>query len=135
MDLFLTSNNREIVRSVLGFVKVCTISLPVDMMQPRLASLIPNLMVWSHEHKGHFRSKVKHIVDRMVRRFGFETVNKYCPEADRKLVSSIRKSKERTKRRKPRQRRLGRRPQWSRSAGEARGAFRERIRPSTVQQQ
>merc|ERR1711939_230221 len=28
MDLFLTSNNREIVRSVLGFVKVCIICPP-----------------------------------------------------------------------------------------------------------
>ncbi|TPX15217.1 uncharacterized protein E0L32_004775 [Thyridium curvatum] len=100
MDLFLTSNNREIVRSVLGFVKVCTISLPTDMMQPRLATLVPNLMIWSHEHKGHFRAKVKHILERMVRRFGFETVNRYCPEVDRKLISNIRKTKERSKRRK-----------------------------------
>jgi ribosomal RNA-processing protein 12 len=100
MDLFLTSNNREIVKSVLGFVKVSIISLPVDMIQPRLASMIPNLMVWSHEHKGHFRAKVKHILERLVRRFGFEVVNKHCPEADRKLVNNIRKTKERMKKRK-----------------------------------
>ncbi len=79
MDLFLTSNNREMVRSVLGFVKVCSISLPTEMMQPRLASLIPNLMVWSHEHKGHFRSKVKHILDRMVRRFGIRDGQQVLP--------------------------------------------------------
>ncbi|KXJ97145.1 NUC173 domain-domain-containing protein [Microdochium bolleyi] len=100
MDLFLTSNNREIVASVLGFVKVCVISLPVDMMLPRLPSMIPNLMVWSHEHKGHFRSKVKHILERLVRRFGFEPVNKHCPEADRKVLTNIRKTKERSKRKK-----------------------------------
>jgi ribosomal RNA-processing protein 12 len=100
MDLFLTSNNREIVKSVLGFVKVCVISLPADLMQPRLATLIPNVMVWSHEHKGHFRSKVKHILERMVRRFGVDTVNKHCPEADRKLITNIRKTKERSKRKK-----------------------------------
>jgi len=88
------------VRSVLGFVKVCAISLPTEMMQPRLASLIPNLMVWSHEHKSHFQAKVKHILDRMMRRFGFDMVNKYCPEADRKLITNIRKTKERNKRRK-----------------------------------
>jgi len=97
MDLFLTSNNREIVRSVLGFVKVCTISLPRKMVEERLSSLIPNLMVWSHEHKGHFRSKVKHIIDRMVRRFGFDTVYRHCPEPDRKLITHIRKTKERAK--------------------------------------
>ncbi|CAK7244777.1 MAG: pre-rRNA processing protein [Sporothrix thermara] len=100
VDLFLTSNNREIVSSVLGFVKVCTISLPVEMVRVRLPSLIPNLMRWSHEHKGHFRAKVKHILDRMVRRFGYEIVNKHCPEADRKLITNIRKTKERNKRKK-----------------------------------
>ncbi|KAK0108470.1 hypothetical protein ONS95_003273 [Cadophora gregata] len=100
MDLFLTSNNREIVRSVLGFVKVCIISLPTEMVLARLPTLIPNLMVWSHEHKAHFKAKVKHILERMIRRFGVDIVNKHCPEEDRKLISNIRKTKERNKRQK-----------------------------------
>lgn len=100
MDLFLTSNNREIVKSCLGFVKVVIISLPRDLVEPRLESMIPNIMVWSHEHKGHFRAKVKHLIERLVRRFGFELVNKHCPEDDRKLVNNIRKTKERSKRKK-----------------------------------
>ncbi|TGO66272.1 hypothetical protein BOTNAR_0064g00090 [Botryotinia narcissicola] len=100
MDLFLTSNNREIVRSVLGFVKVCVISLPSSLVLPRLESLIPNLMVWSHEHKAHFKAKVKHILERMIRRFGVEIVNKYCPEEDKKLITNIRKTRERRKRNK-----------------------------------
>ncbi|XP_044723916.1 uncharacterized protein HRG_01812 [Hirsutella rhossiliensis] len=100
MDLFLTSNNREIVKSCLGFVKVCVISLPVELMIPRLATLLPNLLVWSHEHKGHFKAKVKHILERMVRRFGFDLVIKHCPEADKKLIANIRKTKERAKKKK-----------------------------------
>ncbi|OBT74284.1 hypothetical protein VF21_07374 [Pseudogymnoascus sp. 05NY08] len=100
MDLFLTSNNREIVRSVLGFVKVCVISLPLALMTPRLETLIPNLMVWSHEHKAQFKAKVKHILERMMRRFGVDVVTKFCPEEDRKLIANIRKTKERNKRHK-----------------------------------
>lgn len=100
MDLFLTSNNREIVKSVLGFVKVCVISLSTEMMLPRLQTMVPNLMVWSHEHKGHFKAKVKHILERMIRRFGFDPVNKSCPEADKKLLTNIRKTKERSKRKR-----------------------------------
>lgn len=100
MDLFLTSNNREIVRSVLGFVKVSIISLPTNMIVPKLETLVPNLMVWSHEHKAHFKAKVKHIIERMMRRFGVEVVEKYCPEADKKLVHNIRKTRERRKRKK-----------------------------------
>ncbi|MCJ1389623.1 hypothetical protein MMC18_002480 [Xylographa bjoerkii] len=100
MAIFLESNNREIVRSVLGFVKVAVVSLPESIVRPRLEALVPNLMGWSHEHKARFRAKVKHIVERMIRRFGVEVVERYCPEADKKLIHSIRKSKERSKRRK-----------------------------------
>lgn len=100
MDLFLTSNNREIVRSCLGFVKVCVISLPTDLMLPRLQTLVPNLIVWSHEHKAHFKAKVKHIFERMIRRFGVEVVEKHTPENDRKLIANIRKTRDRRKRRK-----------------------------------
>ncbi|KAJ9649253.1 pre-rRNA processing protein [Coniosporium tulheliwenetii] len=100
MDLFLTSNNKEIVSSVLGFVKVSVVSLPEGIVKPRLQSLVPNLMVWSKEHKQHFKSKVKHILERMMRRFGAQEVEKWCPEADRNLIKNIRKSKERSKRKR-----------------------------------
>jgi len=100
MDLFLTSNNREIVRSVLGFVKVCVISLPTELMMPRLQTLVPNLVVWSHEHKAQFKAKVKHIFERMIRRFGVDVVERYTPESDRKLIANIRKTRDRRKRQK-----------------------------------
>nr|POE96480.1 ribosomal rna-processing protein 12 [Quercus suber] len=98
MDLFLTSNNREIVRSVLGFVKVCVISLPTELMQRRLETLVPNLVVWSHEHKAHFKAKVKHIFERMIRRFGVDLIERFTPEADKKLIANIRKTRDRRKR-------------------------------------
>ncbi|OBT54201.1 hypothetical protein VE04_06515 [Pseudogymnoascus sp. 24MN13] len=100
MDLFLTSNNREIVRSVLGFVKVCVISLPLALMTPRLETLIPNLMVWSHEHKAQFKAKVKPISTVPRALATVDVVTKFCPEEDRKLIANIRKTKERNKRHK-----------------------------------
>ncbi|KAI4125060.1 MAG: hypothetical protein LQ338_004482 [Usnochroma carphineum] len=100
LDLFLTSNNREIVRSCLGFTKVAIVTLPEGTVRPRLASLVPGLMAWSREHKSRFRAKVKHILERAIRRFGFESVEKWCPEDGKKLIQNIRKSKERRKRKK-----------------------------------
>jgi ribosomal RNA-processing protein 12 len=100
MDLFLTSNNREIVRSVLGFVKVWIISLPNEMVLPSLPTLVPNLIVWSHEHKAHFKAKVKHIFERLIRRFGVELIERYTPETDRKLIANIRKMRERRKKKR-----------------------------------
>ena len=100
MDLFLTSPNREIVRAVLGFVKVAVIALPKAMVQPRLASLVPHLLAWGKEHKNQFKAKVKHIMERLMRRFGTEIVEKVTPEEDWKLVRNIRKAKDARKRRK-----------------------------------
>lgn len=100
MDLFLTSANREIVRSVLGFTKVAIISLPETIVKPRLEGLVRGLMSWSREHKAHFRAKVKHIFERMIRRFGFDLVERYCPPEDKKFINNIRKTKERRKRKK-----------------------------------
>lgn len=100
IELFLTSNNREIVRSVLGFVKVAVVILPDEVLRPRLSSLVPNLMAWNKEHKGRLRSKVKGIIDRLVRRFGAPLMESLVGEDDRKLVVNIRKQRERSKRKK-----------------------------------
>ncbi|KAH3672848.1 hypothetical protein WICMUC_004070 [Wickerhamomyces mucosus] len=98
VELFLTSNSREIVRSTIGFVKIAAISLPEDIVRPTLRTLLENLLRWSHEHTGHFKSKVKHIIERLIRRFGFETIEENFPEEDKKLLTNIRKSKARAKR-------------------------------------
>lgn len=100
MDIFLGSPNREIVRAVLGFVKVSIISLPSKLIQPRLKTLIPNLLNWSHEHKAHVQAKVKHIFERLVRKFGVELIEKLTPEKDRKLIINIRKTRDRNKKKK-----------------------------------
>jgi ribosomal RNA-processing protein 12 len=100
VGLFLTSSNREIVRSVLGFVKVAVVVLPDEALRPRLSTLVPNLMAWNKEHKGRLRSKVKGIIDRLVRRFGAPLLESLVGEDDRKLVVNIRKQRERNKRKK-----------------------------------
>jgi ribosomal RNA-processing protein 12 len=100
VELFLTSNNREIVKSALGFVKIAAVSLPEEIVEPSLKGLVENLLVWSHEHKGHFKAKVKHIIERLVRRFGYDKIAAVFPEQDARLLSNIRKSKERAKRKK-----------------------------------
>lgn len=100
VELFLTSTNREIVKSTLGFVKITATILPEDIVRPSLKSLVANLLTWSHEHNSHFKSKVKHIIERLIRRFGFQAIEEVFPEDDMKLLNNIRKSKERARRNK-----------------------------------
>ncbi|CUM64185.1 uncharacterized protein PRCAT00001779001 [Priceomyces carsonii] len=97
VELFLTHNAREIAKSAIGFVKVEILSLPDDIIKPNLGNMLEKLMRWSHEHKGHFKSKVKHILERLIRKFGIEDIHEAMPEEDKKLITSIKKAKNRAK--------------------------------------
>ncbi|KAI0464471.1 hypothetical protein LJB42_002086 [Komagataella kurtzmanii] len=98
VELFLTSKNREIVNATLGFVKVSILTLPSDIVKENLPNLLANLMRWSHEHRGNFKTKVKHMVERLIRKFGADLVEQAIPEEDRKLIANIKKTKRREKR-------------------------------------
>lgn len=100
VELFLTHNSREIAKSAIGFVKVEVLSLPEELVRANLNELLAKLMKWSHEHKGHFKSKVKHILERLIRKFGIDAVENAIPEDDKKLVANIKKSRNRAKRQK-----------------------------------
>lgn len=99
VELFLTHNSREIAKSAIGFVKVEVLSLPEDLVRANLGELLSKLMKWSHEHKGHFKSKVKHILERLIRKFGIEEVERCIPEDDKKLIANIKKTRNRAKKR------------------------------------
>jgi ribosomal RNA-processing protein 12 len=101
--VFLSSANREIVKSTLGFVKLAIHTLPTELLRPHLKDLVPALLTWSHDHKNHFKAKVRHIFERMMRRFGFEDVFACAGEQDvAKVLVNIKKRKERAKRKKAR---------------------------------
>lgn len=98
--IFLSSANREIVRSAVGYVKVAIVSLPSALVEPSLPTLIPALINWSHEHSNHFKVKIRHIIERLIRKFGIDKVEREVPEDDKKLVQNIRKKQMRSKRKK-----------------------------------
>ncbi|CAG8656855.1 5479_t:CDS:2 [Ambispora gerdemannii] len=100
MDRFVRHRDREVVKSALGFVKVVVISLNVEIVSAHLTQIIPGILMWSREHKSRFKAKVKHIFERLIRRFGYEVIEQHTPESDRKLLVYIRKQKELSKRKK-----------------------------------
>ncbi|CAE7160736.1 unnamed protein product [Rhizoctonia solani] len=102
--VFVSSANREIVKSALGFAKVSVISLPTGVVIPHLESLVSALLGWSHDHKNHFKTKVLHILERMGRRFGWEALETAAGTHERAgVVTHLRKKKDRAKRKKEKQ--------------------------------
>lgn len=99
--VFLSSANREIVKSILGFIKLAIHTLPADLIRPHMKELVPALLKWSHDHKNHFKVKVRHIFERLLRRFSWDEVYSCAGEEEAaKVLVNIKKRKERAKRKK-----------------------------------
>ncbi|EEB06279.1 ribosome biogenesis protein Rrp12 [Schizosaccharomyces japonicus yFS275] len=95
IDLLTTSRNAEVARPTVDFLKVSLSLLPADFLKSFLPKLVPSLLSWSHESKGHLRIKVKNILEKLIRRFGYTEVEQYVPTEDKRLAINIRKSRER----------------------------------------
>ena len=98
--IFLRSHTREVVKSSFGFFKVCLAVLPSDSILPHLPAAVANLMAWGSDHKNHFNVKVRHIMERLVRRYGYDTILRLVDEEHRKVLTNIRKRQQRAKRQK-----------------------------------
>ncbi|THH02095.1 hypothetical protein EW026_g741 [Hermanssonia centrifuga] len=99
--VFVSSANREIVKSSLGYIKLAIHTMSTEILRPHLQQLVPALLSWSHDHKNHFKAKVRHIFERMIRRFGYEDVYACAGEEEaRKVLMNIKKRKDRAKRKK-----------------------------------
>ena len=101
ISVFVASKNREIVKSALGFVKVAVVALSPDSVHPHLSTLVPALLGWVHDHKNHFKQKTVHIFERMIRKFGYDTIIRNAGEGEeKKVLENIKRKKERAKRKK-----------------------------------
>ncbi|XP_074641768.1 RRP12-like protein isoform X2 [Tubulanus polymorphus] len=100
MCILLTSKAREIVQAVLPFFKVLLGSFPESRLAKYLTDIVSSLVSMKDECHHHFRFKSKEIFEKLVKKFGFETINRLVPESHSKMLVNIRKTQERQKRKK-----------------------------------
>ncbi|KAI8970843.1 NUC173 domain-containing protein [Pilobolus umbonatus] len=100
INVLAASNNREIVKAAVGYVKVCIVVVDVGILQPQLGNIVQSLLKCSQQHRAHFKVKVRHMFERLIRRFGFDTVNALVPDEDKKLLANIQKRRLRAKKKK-----------------------------------
>lgn len=93
VEVFLHQNNREVINPTLGFMKVAILTLPEEEILPELKGLLTEFLVINNKHKNHFKSKIKHLIERMIRKFGFDVIDNNIPEEDKKIINGIRKAK------------------------------------------
>lgn len=60
--MLLRTKSREVVKSVLGFVKVCAMRMPVAALTPQLGQILEGLLLWAEDSKNKFKLKVRVVV-------------------------------------------------------------------------
>ncbi|KAJ6355703.1 hypothetical protein OIU77_006142 [Salix suchowensis] len=93
--LLLQRKNREIIKANLGLLKVLVAKSQAEGLQMCLGNMVEGLLRWQDNTKNHFKSKVKHILEMLVKKCGMDAVKAVMPEEHMKLLTNIRKIKER----------------------------------------
>ncbi|KAJ0031444.1 hypothetical protein Pint_13558 [Pistacia integerrima] len=96
--LLFQRKNREIIKANLGFLKVLVAKSPAEGLQMHLRSMVEGLLKWQDDTKNHFKSKVKLLLEMLVKKCGIDAVKAVMPEEHMRLLTNIRKIKERTER-------------------------------------
>lgn len=85
----LHSKAIEVIKAVLGFLKVLALSLQAKDMQNFLPDILSKLLPWSSVSRHHFKSKVTVILEIMMRKCGSASVKSLVPEKYRDFVKDV----------------------------------------------
>ncbi|RWR79461.1 hypothetical protein CKAN_00803300 [Cinnamomum micranthum f. kanehirae] len=96
--LLLQRKNKEIIKANLGLMKVLVAKSQAEGLQTHLKSMVEGLLKWQDDTKSHFKAKVKLLLEMLVRKCGLDAVKAVMPEEHMKLLTNIRKTKERKER-------------------------------------
>ncbi|KAK5584111.1 hypothetical protein RB653_005718 [Dictyostelium firmibasis] len=93
--VLLASPHREIVKAVFGLVRVVIATFKdTKSIESQLEVLINGLAKWGGIDKNYFRTIVQILLERLIKRFGFDKIYQLVPEDFKKVVTNIRKKNE-----------------------------------------
>ncbi|XP_075933158.1 RRP12-like protein [Anarhichas minor] len=98
--LLLTSRTREIVKAALSFIKVILFIMDPKALASHATVMMEGVGNIKDDVRRHFRTKLKNIFTKFIRKFGFELVKSMLPAEHHKVLANIRKADARTKRKK-----------------------------------
>ncbi|CAN8277424.1 unnamed protein product [Cochlearia groenlandica] len=93
--LLLQRKNKEITKANLGLLKVLVAKSPVEGLHANLKSMVEGLLKWPEGTKNLFKAKVRLLLEMLIKKCGTEAVKSVMPEEHMKLLTNIRKVKER----------------------------------------
>ncbi|KAJ1978850.1 pre-rRNA processing protein [Dimargaris verticillata] len=100
VQLFAQTQQPEVAKAGLNLVKVAVLVLSDDQLEPFLETTLATLLQWSDQHRAHVRLRVRHLIERLARKFTLERIESLCPLEHAKLLANIKKRWARAKRTK-----------------------------------
>lgn len=97
--IIIDENSREVIKSVIGFIRVSVAAIPREQLEPVLPELVGGLLKY-HKVKDRFRSKIKIILKKLVKLYGYDSLMPHVPESETRLLTHMRKLDERQARKK-----------------------------------
>jgi ribosomal RNA-processing protein 12 len=91
--------SREVTKSMVIFVRISVAVATPEQLQPLLPEILNGLLKY-HRGKDRFRAKIKIVIKKLVKSFGFDVLTPYVPLSDSRLLTHMRKLSEREHRRK-----------------------------------
>nr|QEY02176.1 RRP12-like protein [Oliveria decumbens] len=79
----------EVIKAVLGFVKVLVLTIQVKDLQTFLAEIVNKVLPWSSVSRHHFRSKVTVILEIMMRKCGSAAVKLLVPDKYKSYLTEV----------------------------------------------
>jgi len=83
--MLMSSASREVAGAALSFVKVFVTSTPILNSTKYVASIVKALVEMPEDCKRHFRVKTKYLLERLVRKFGWDYVSSLVPKSELKM--------------------------------------------------
>ncbi|KAK9116692.1 hypothetical protein Sjap_015639 [Stephania japonica] len=93
--LLLQRKNQTIIKANLGLLKVIVAKSQAEWLKIHLKSVVEGLVKWQDDTRNHFKAKVKLLLKMLIKKCGMDAVKAVMPEGHLKLLSNIRKIKER----------------------------------------
>jgi ribosomal RNA-processing protein 12 len=98
--MLLHEKAREVIKSVIGFMKLGIAMLSKEQLRVFVPDIIQGLLLWIGESKNRFRAKTRIILIKLCRKYSYEEIAEIVPEKDRALIKHIKKTKEREEKKK-----------------------------------
>ncbi|CAM8895857.1 unnamed protein product [Rhodiola kirilowii] len=89
----LESKSMEVIKAILGFVKVLVSCLQAKDLQTLLPDIVNGILPWSSVSRNHFRTKIIIIMEIMIRKCGSAAIESVIPKKYDGFIKTVRENR------------------------------------------